>query len=197
MCYPARDRPPSHMTAELKTVCTWIASVCGLALAWYVMVAANTALFDSLRLNSYAQLIYLPAALRIIYPLVFGRAGIAGVILGSLLGFLYEDTDGNLDRVLLAILSAVAPLIGIKLFTRIYRIRADLADLMPKHLLTLSLLCAASNALVLNLCLAATDHVFQPLTQVATIFVGDFTGSIIVLYCTGLLLTFFISRRRT
>lgn len=148
-------------------------------------------------LSRNATLIYLPAALRIVYPLVFGRAGVCGIILGSYLGFPTEATDSIGGNVALAMLSGLIPLIGIGIFTLVYKTRADLADLRPVHLVVLALLCAAANAVILNLYLAVSGDVVQPLRQIFTVFVGDVLGAAIVLFLTSFVLTFFISRRPT
>lgn len=184
------------MTVRIKDSLYWLALVCGLASLWYILVAANGALFDHIALNANANLIYLPAALRIIYPLVFGSAGVGGIILGSYLSFPLEATDGFAHSVLLAILSGVAPLVAIALFKRMFKTRPDLADLTPTHLLTLATLCAASNAVILNLFLAVAGRLTQPIRQVVAIFIGDVTGAAIILYLSSFVLTFFISRRR-
>jgi hypothetical protein len=78
----------------------------------------------------------------------------------------------------------------------IYKTRPDLGDLRPAHLIALAVLCAASNTIVLNLYLAIVGHLTEPLTQIATVLVGDVIGTIIVLYLTSFILRFFMSRRR-
>lgn len=182
--------------AELKRAFVWAANVGGLAFLWYVLVATNSALFKGLELNSGASLIYLPAALRVIYALVFRSAGVFAIMLGSYLAFPSEATDGTLDAIARAILSGIAPLVGIAMFKKLFTTRPDLADFLPTHLLALALLCAASNALILNAYLAASGKLLQPLREIGTIIIGDITGTAIVLYLTSFVLTFVISRPR-
>lgn len=181
---------------ELKRAFVWATTVGALALLWYMFVAANIAMFKSLELNSGATLIYLPAALRVIYVLVFRSAGVFAIMLGSYLAFPSEATDGMTDAIARAVLSGIAPLAGIAIFSKLFKTRPDLADLLPTHLLALALLCAASNAVILNAYLAASGNLLQPLQQIATILIGDITGIVIVLYLTSFILTFVISRRR-
>jgi hypothetical protein len=89
--------------------------------------------FQQLALNPNAHLIYLPAALRIIYPLVFREAGFFGIIIGSY--FVVQDrvNDGLVDIVSLAVMSGVAPLIGIGVFKMLFTTKPDLADLKTTH----------------------------------------------------------------
>ena len=185
-----------YMTTHLKNALGRILLVVGLAFAWCGLVAANDAIFQQFILTPYASLIYLPAALRVIFPLVFQNAGYWGIILGSFGVVQGKVNDGTLDVVLLAILSGLAPYIGISVFKMLFETRPDLADLKPVHLLALALLCAVSNATLLNIYFSMSGRLMQPLNNLLTILIGDIVGTVIVLYLASFILTFFISRRR-
>lgn len=73
------------MTAKFKDILGWVLLVIGLGLAWYGLASANDYVFQHLALNPNAHLIYLPAALRIIYPLVFREAGVSALLLAATL----------------------------------------------------------------------------------------------------------------
>lgn len=184
------------MTTSIKSGLGWVALAGSLALMWYGFAAANAAIFEQLALTPNATLIYVPAALRVIFPIVFGSAGVAGIIFGSFLVFPGEATDGPLDATIQAILSGLAPLIGLSIFKMLFSTRPDLADLKTVHLVSLALLCAGSNAMVIDLYLIISGHLMQPLAHILTIFIGDVLGTMIVLYIVAFGLTFFISRRR-
>ena len=185
-----------YMITQLKDALGRILLVVGLAFAWCGLVAANDAIFQQFILTPYASLIYLPAALRVIFPLVFGNAGYLGIILGSFWVGQGKVNDGTLDVALLAILSGLAPYIGISVFKTLFQTRPDLADLKPVHLLALALLCAVSNATLLNMYFSTSGRLMQPLNNLLTILIGDILGTVIVLYLASFILTFFISRRR-
>lgn len=183
------------MFNKLKLAVGWVATVCGLALLWQGAYAANALMFKHLELSVYASLIFLPAALRVIYPLIFGSAGFFGVVVGSYVAFPASASTSIIDAVSLAILSGTAPLMGIGVFNLLFKTRPDLADLRPQHLFALAILCAAANAIVLNLYLALSGQLIKPLRQIGTIFLGDAFGMIILLYVTAVILTLFISRK--
>ena len=190
------------MTAKFKDWLGWVLLVIGLGLAWYGLASANDYVFQQLALNPNAHLIYLPAALRIIYPLVFREAGVFGIIMGSY--FVVQDrvndglrlNDGLIDIVSLSVMSGLAPLIGIAVFKMLFTTKPDLADLKTIHFFALGSLCAASNALLHNLYYALSGSPMQPLKLASTIFIGDVAGTVIVLSLISFALTFFISRRR-
>ena len=184
------------MTAKFKDVLRWVLLVIGLGLAWYGLASANDYVFQHLALNPNAHLIYLPAALRIIYPVVFREAGVLAIIVGSV--FVVQDrvNDGLIEIVSLAVMSGLAPLIGIAAFKMLFTTKPDLADLKTIHFFALGSLCAASNAVFLNLYYALSERPAQPLDLAITIFIGDVAGTVIVLSLLSFALTFFISRRR-
>jgi hypothetical protein len=104
--------------------------------------------------------------------------------------------DGVIDIVSLAIMSGLASLIGIGLFKMLFTTKPGLADLKTVHFFALGSLCAASNAVLLNLYFAMTGRLLQPFDHAMTIFIGDVAGTVIVLSILSFVLTFFISRRR-
>jgi len=170
------------MATQLKDALGRILLIVGLAFAWCGLVAANDAVFQQFILTPYASLIYLPAALRVIFPLVFGNAGYLGIILGSFGVIQDKVNDGLIDTVLLAVLSGLAPYIGISVFKMLFETRPDLADLKPVHLLVLALLCAVSNATLLSIYFSMSGTPVQSLTNLLTILIGDILGTVIVLY---------------
>lgn len=184
------------MTAGLNGILLRTVLVVGLAVAWYGLAEANDAVFQQLMLSPFASLIYLPAALRVIFPLVFGKSGYFGIVLGSFWVVQDKVNNGLLDTAFLAIISALAPFIGISLFKLLFTTRPDLADLKTVHLVALALLCAASNALLANIYFAVSGRLMQPIDSLFTILIGDILGTVIVLYLASFVLTFFVSRRR-
>lgn len=184
------------MTAQLTDVLRWTLLTVCLALAWYGLATANDVVFQQLMLTPYASFIYLPAALRVIFPLVFQNAGYFGIILGSYLVVQDRVNVGTADTVFLAVISGLAPFISISSFQRLFTTRPDLADLKTVHFFALATLCASSNAVLMNLYFALSGRLLQPLDLALTIFIGDVAGTVTVLFVVSLVLTFFISRRR-
>lgn len=184
------------MMAQFKDMLGWVFAAVVLTLSWYGLASANDAIFQKLSPNPNATWIYLPAALRIIYPLVFRSAGVFGIIFGSFLVVQDRVNDGIIDTAILAIISGIAPLIGIGMFTTLFSNKPDLADFKPLHLFTLAWTCALTNAVCMNLYFAVSGRLMQPLDLAATIFIGDLVGTLIVLYVIAFVLTFSISRRR-
>jgi hypothetical protein len=184
------------MTAKFKDALGWVLIVIGLALAWYGLASANDFVFQKLALTPNATLIYLPAALRIIYVLVFRKTGVLAIIIGSYLVIQDRVNDGLMDIFSLAVLSGLAPLIGIAVFKMLFTTKPDLVDLKTVHFFALGSLCAASNAAFLTLYYAMLGRPAQPLDLIMTIFIGDTVGTVIVLSLLSFVLTFFISRRR-
>lgn len=179
-----------------RNVGYWVMETMVLTALWYVIYVANAAIFEGLALNDHANLIFLPAALRVIFPMVFGGSGICGLIVGSYLAFPHDNDASTIHDIVLAVLSGTTTLPGIALFRCFFNVRTDLANLRPHHLVALALLCGLANALILNLYLHLSEGVLQPIRQVATIFVGDLVGTLVMLYLTAITLSFLMSRKR-
>lgn len=174
---------------------TWIAKVSALTLVWYGLYRANGYVFDRLEISPHASWIFLPAALRVIYPLVFQEAGLVALFLGGY--FVLPYSAGTLpDRLTLAFLSAATPLIGIFVCQAVHKFSWDLRDLGPRHLFDLALACAAANSLVLNSYLVMTGDALKPVMQLVTLFVGDVLGTAIVLYAVAMAANLFMPKAK-
>jgi hypothetical protein len=171
----------------------FVLKVAMLSLGWIFLFRLNSIIFAALELTPRATLIFLPAALRVLYPLVFRHAGIAALLIGSFL--VLPDSEGTLlHRLTLAGLSTLAPVIGIVLCRTVRPIRLDLAGLTPADLFSLSIVCAVAHSLLLNAYLIAVGYPLQPLAHLLTVFVGDVLGTLIVLFGVATALSFVAAR---
>lgn len=173
----------------------WLAQVVVLVGGWCLVYWLNDRAFSLLQMTAHASWIFLPAALRVLYPLVFRQAGIAALLIGGFL--VIPQSAGDLPhRITLAFLSAATPLVGIAICQRIFGFRSDLANLVPQHLLVLSVACAAANSILLNTYLNWTGYPLQPVPHLLAMFVGDVVGTLIVLYLVSVALAL-LSRRQS
>ena len=155
-----------------------------------MLYEANAAIFARLELNSHASWIFLPAALRIIFPLVFGSAGVVGLILGGYYVLPPAEGMGVINNIVFALLSGLTPLVGIKIVRSVFHVRSDLANLTPTHIIMLALACALSNAIILSAYMFLIGAVSDPLRQISVILIGDFLGMAIIVFLVSLTLEF-------
>ncbi len=176
------------MIRPLQHSIYWFLKATVLGAVWAGLFRINAALFKEFAVSDHASWIFLPAALRVLMPLVFRSSGVGGLILGSL--FITPPLPGNVVAPLLfAIASGLAPVIGIAICQRIFRLAPDLAGLSAVHLSGLSILCALSNSLCVNFVLFLTHQPSRGALNAVTVFVGDVTGTAMVIYAIAGLLT--------
>ena len=161
-----------------------------IAVAWYTTLKINGYIFLSLEQTPIANLIFLPAAYRPAMILIYGDVGALGLILG---GYLAEGCHG-LDRVMQALISGGGPYLVVTAGKRFLQIPSSLAGLKPSHIIILSVSCAATNAIALNVYGWAFGYVDSSLHQLAAIFVGDVTGCAIFLFALSTALSFVMPR---
>jgi hypothetical protein len=147
------------------------------------LLALNEWLFARLEFIPGINWIYLPAGLRLLCPLLFAEAGAVGLLLvswGVSFGYLFP---GQFERAFWGGLLATAAPYGVYRAARhAWGLEASLANLSPRRLLVLCVACALASPLL--------HHVYFALRgdgdlwrSFLVMFVGDLSGTLIVLYC--------------
>lgn len=158
------------------------------ALAWILLYKLNNIVFASIGISQYISWIFLPAAIRMLSVLVFEWVGAIGLFFGALIT---SDpfVDSNLSTALvLSTLSALGPVIAIMVCTKWLMLPRSLQGLRPRQICLFSLVGAIFNVIPHNLYLFGAGLVSSPLEGVVPMFVGDITGTAIVIYLTSLIL---------
>jgi hypothetical protein len=164
--------------------------VSGLALAWVVIFKLNMFVFSQLEHSSRAHWIFLPAALRVLWVLLFAEEGVLGLVLGAYLTLPHDASSSLAYEMSLAVSSGLGPLIAIWLCRQIFPIASDLVGLRGRHVIALSIAGAGANSVMVNGCMAIAGRWHGDVAQIATIFVGDLNGTAIVLLFLSTTLSF-------
>jgi hypothetical protein len=160
-------------------------------LAFVATLAANECLFTRLEFVPGINWIYLPAGMRLLCVLLFGNAGALGLLLVSWLAcFFYFFPDDYLRSFMGGLLAAAAPWIANRLAQQAFGLRASLGNLSPARLLVCVVLYSIASPLLHHIWFALHgDGRHQDLLHgFVVMFVGDLTGTLIVVYAVkGLL----------
>lgn len=165
------------MTANTSSRVRQCAIAMCVAIVWLVFFKLNGFAFSYLEYSSRAHWIFLPAALRVISVLLFGEAGVVGLMLGAYLTLPHDGSSSLPYELLLSASSAIAPLMAIWLCQLFFHIAHNLAGLRGHHIIALSIANAAANSAILNASMAIAGKLHGDWKQVATIFVGDVLGA--------------------
>jgi hypothetical protein len=172
---------------RLSTV-AMILFVLGVALGWFVLFHLNTWLFSRIHLTGFISWIFLPAAIRMLAVMVGGWLGALGLFLGAILTNLSLLKYEPFNIVILAGLSTLGPLVAFNLCTRLLKLPQDLAGLQYSQLLVFALAGAIFNTIPHNLYFYFTGLSPDAWSGIVPMFVGDLSGTLIVLYLTSLVL---------
>lgn len=153
----------------------------GTALAWLVVFDLNTWLFSQAALSERVNWIFLPAALRIIFILLFQGRGAVGLIFGAYLTLPHTNPDDFSYEILLAVSSGLAPLSAVVFCQQFFMVHSELEGLNGWHIIALSIASATANAIILNALLAVMGQQLPSLEAIAAVFAGDVLGAAIVI----------------
>lgn len=169
--------------------------VIGVAMAWVASFKLNEWLFEATSVSVRANWIFMPAALRLIVVLLFDQLGALGLVLGAYLTMPEKSVADLLPHSLIAMSSGLAPLFAVRAGRRLLGIADSLRGLRTVDIIALSVGCAAANAIILHLSLWFGDGYDGNLRHVLSVFVGDVTGSALVLVVLSIALSFILPRR--
>jgi hypothetical protein len=165
---------------------------CAMVLATIVLFLAtlevNDWLFRRLEFGPGINWIYLPAGVRLLCTLLFADAGALGLLLVSWLVSFAWFFPGQFERPFVGgILATIAPYGVYRWARRRYGLGASLANLTPARLMVLILAFSLASPLLHHVYFALTG---QPdlLRSFLVMFIGDLTGTLLVIYAVkGLL----------
>jgi hypothetical protein len=126
--------------------------------------------------------IYLPAGTRLLCTLLFGRAGMLGLLISSWFACYWYYFPGDAVRTTTgAIASAVGPYLVYLIARREYGLCASLTNLTPARLLAFAVGCSVASPLLHHLWFSLHGD-SNLLPGFLVMCVGDLAGTLIVLY---------------
>ena len=154
-------------------------------LVYYGTYIFNGWFFSSFSIAPYVSLIYLPAAVRVLFALVLGLPAAIGMTLGTML--IIYTTQGAwtvvwYEAIPVSIISGFGPLVAVTIGVRWLKLPSDLSGLKPLHLLQFTLLGALCNSIPTNAFYWAVGNLNTPISAMVQMFVGDVLGTLLVLW---------------
>lgn len=157
----------------------------GVMLVWALLYQFNMWAFESLAVNPFVSWIFLPAFIRMVSVLLFGWAGVAGLILGALMTSPPTEIAHSLP---LAFISGFAPMLAFKICQFGLKLSGTLKGLRASDLLILALV-GSFICVTLNGVYFAHHHLPADLiTCLAPMLLGDMIGNLMMLYLAAIVL---------
>lgn len=158
----------------------------GVATAWVLLFRLNTAAFSHFETSKFINWVFIPAGVRLISVLLFGIYGVVGLFFGALMTGSQEGL--NLDTAItISLISAINPYLAVNFAKYCLKVDSLMRGLIAKQLLTISFFAALFNGLSHNLYF----HLYireSSIFNCINMFIGDFLGSLIVLYTFAFLI---------
>jgi uncharacterized membrane-anchored protein len=158
--------------------------------AYVVLFELNSLLFSNFSFSTNADWIYLPSGLRLVFVLIFGVWGALGIALASITTNLIHYPSGGLFTLVVAgFISGLSPLLARKICVDKFALDKTLRNLTPKKLLETAGIFAVLSATIHQLWLTFRGRTDNFVDSVAATAVGDFLGTILVLYAARYLIS--------
>lgn len=166
-------------------------SITGTLIAFLVSLWINQEVFTHTSFVRGINWIFLPSGVRLLSTLLVGFDGFVGLLVGGLLmDFFYWFPHDPVRAIAGAILGSLAPYLVYRLALERYDLKASLTNLTPKRLLILAVAYSVANPLFHHLWFALTGTTKDWFESFFSMFVGDLTGALIMLYTMKGILAF-------
>jgi hypothetical protein len=153
-------------------------------------LALNEILFSYLAFAPGISWMYLPAGVRLLCTLLFGEAGALGLLLVSwLVCFTYFFPDDPVRSFAGGIMASAAPYLVYRGAQRFFGLTAALTNLSPQRLLGCAAAFSLASPLLHHLWFAIYEHKANLAHSFVVMAVGDFGGTLVVLYAAKFLLS--------
>ena len=148
-------------------------------IAWVVLWKVNFYLSPRLLSNDFIYWVFLPSGLRLISVLLLDFDAVIGLFIGRLITS--EDLPDIPSAICISLISAVAPYIAY-LFAK-YKLdfKKSLIHMTCRQLLITTLLFAAINSTLHNIYFYTTKLQYDFWEDMFAMFIGDITGSLLII----------------
>lgn len=177
---------------------SWLFSlgvVLAVAIAWVLLFKLNEAIFTSIGVSKYISWVFLPAAIRMASVMVFEWVGVGGLFLGALFTSDLIQSNDFSEAIILSGMSAFGPMLALLICTHFFNLPSSLSGLNLKQLTIFGLIGAVCNVVPHNLYFYFSDRMETPFAGVTPMFIGDVSGTLIILYLIALILRVALPKR--
>lgn len=158
-------------------------SIFGTVLVFVLSLWLNQEIFTHSEFVRGVNWVYLPAGIRLLSTLLLGADGAIGLLVANwLVDFFYFFPDDPLRSFAGGILAAAAPWLVYRFARERYGLQASLANLTPRRLAVLILAYATAGPLLHHIWFFLTGDTQDLVHRFCAMFIGDLTGSLIVVY---------------
>ena len=158
------------------------------AAAYMALFELNTLLFSRLSFATSVDWVYFPSGLRLAFILIFGVWGALGIVLGSIIVSLSHYFTGDIATAVgSGFISGLAPLLARSICGYLIDFESTLINLTVDMLLKVAAIFAMLSATIHQLWFTFPGYSDNFISNTAVMALGDFVGTILVLYAAKFL----------
>lgn len=182
VCYKSQLQSEAQPDVNLAHWRLQLSMVLATIVMFSAMLAINEWLFRWLEFAPGINYLYLPAGMRLLCTLLFAEAGAVGLLIVSWAVSFLVFFPGQFERPFMGgIIASAAPYAVYRLARTLYGLQASLANLTPRRLLVLVLAYSVASPLLHHLYFAFNGQ-SGLLHGFVAMFIGDLTGTLVVIY---------------
>lgn len=152
-------------------------------IAYYLLFLLNNLLFSSLGYSDGVNWIFLPSGLRLAFVLVFVEWGALGIVLASIaISFQYYFNGDALTVIGAGVISGFAPWLARLVCMDRLRLNMNLENLSPATLFKVAALFAVMSPVLHQLWFTWRGHTTHFINSTLVMAVGDFVGTVVMLF---------------
>lgn len=157
--------------------------VLAVAISYFLLFVLNGYLFSALGYGEGVAWIYLPSGLRLVFVLLFVEWGALGIALASVLSaYLFQFHGDALTILGAGLISGFAPWLARRLCVDAFRLDVNLENLTVRTLLKMAAVFSLLSPVLHQVWYSWRGVTADFFSAVAVMFVGDFVGTLIMLY---------------
>jgi len=160
-----------------------IAIACCTAIVFAFVFELNILLFSSFEFTKGVNWIFVPSGVRLAAVLVLDVWGALGIVLGSIgVGYGQYYSGDWINAVVAGLLSGLSPLLARKFCNDFLSLKTNLDGLTGSSLLKIAAAFSVISSVMHQVWYVIHGQTQNFLTNTAVMAVGDFTGTLVVLY---------------
>ena len=153
--------------------------------AYYLLFELNRVLFSSIEFAPGVNWIYLPSGLRLAFVLIFVNLGAVGIVLASLsINMVHHSSMGTVTLLVASFISGFAPWLARIVCINKFKFDTNLHQLSTVTLIKIAMVFSVASALMHQIWFTWQDPTNNFFSATAVMALGDFFGTLIVLYAT-------------
>src|SRR5580698_416086 len=173
-------------------------SVISTAIGFIFCLWLNEHLFAHSEFVRGINWVYLPAGIRLLSTLLLGADGAIGLLFANwAVNFFFLFPDNFVRAFVGGIIAAAAPYAVYRLAQERYGLDASLANLTPKRLLVLVFAYSVASPLLHHIWFALRGDTGHLVKDFCVMFIGDLSGSLIIVYALKGLLALTLRAKST